>query len=93
MKAVSQIKFNTPVHEGEKNTPFTETEIKEWKEAAPGKRDTILNNEPNRKARRLKETTVPVQNNRPKTKGRKGNRVFMKMAAFALSIHNKKYNK
>lgn len=72
-----------------KNIPFTAKEIQEWKESRKGKKDTLLNTEPNRKARRelkFQKAGLPVRNNR----GKCGMRVFEKMAYLSLCFMGKR---
>lgn len=43
----------------------------------------------NRRNRRLRVATQPVMNNRKQTRARKGNRLYLKMARFAVSLSHK----
>lgn len=70
------------------NLPFSSTEIREHFEMNPG-RGQILNESPNRKARRFKQDNPIVVNCRKQTEGRtskSGHQVLNRMSYFALCV-------
>lgn len=70
------------------NMPFSSAELREHFEMNPG-RGQILNESPNRKARRFKQDHPIVVNCRKQTEGRKsksGHSVLNKMSYFALCV-------
>ena len=68
------------------NVPFSNTELREHAEANPGPWK-LLNENPNRRARRFSAEDPRVVNCRAQTRGRVNYKVLNNMAYFALRMH------
>ena len=74
----------------ERNISVTQAEMQEMREHMNGKRGILVKHEQEtRKQRRAKEDVRPIHNNRSKTCARTGNKLFIKMSRFYMSIRNK----
>lgn len=74
----------------EKNISVSRSELQEMRKHMNGKSGVLVqHSEPNRKDRRAKEDLRPIHNNRAKTSARTGNKLFIKMSRFYMSLRNK----